>query len=76
MTHTYIKFESQTLGEKAKALLSQKGFKSRLKRNPNPNHRQGCNFALYVEGNVWQAYDIVMKAHINNLGVESFRESL
>ncbi len=76
MTHTYIKFESQTLGEKAKALLSKQGYKSRLKRNPNPNHKEGCNFALYVDGNVWQAYDIIMKSRINNLGVESFRDRL
>ncbi len=76
MTHTYIKFESQTLGEKARVLLSKNGIKARLKRNPNPNHKEGCNFALFIDGNVWQAYDIIMNSHIKNLGVESYRDRL
>ncbi len=76
MTHTYIKFESQTLGEKAKRLLSAKGIKSMLKRNPNPNHKEGCNFALFIQGNVWQAYDIIMNNDIRNLGVETYRERI
>ncbi len=76
MTHTYIKFESQTLGEKARVILNKHGIKSRLKRNPNPNHKEGCNFALYVYGDIWSAYDIVSQHHIKNLGVESFRERL
>ena len=76
MTHTYIKFESQTLGEKAKRLLIDRGIKATLKRNPNPNRKEGCNFALFIQGNVWQAYDIIMRSEIRNLGVESYREGL
>lgn len=76
MTHTYIKFESQTLGEKARVLLTKHGIKARLKRNPNPNRREGCNFALFIDGNVWQAYDIISNSHIKNLGVESYRDVL
>lgn len=76
MTHTYIKFETQTLGEKAKRLLKEEGIKSVLKRNPNPNHKEGCNFALFVQGNVWQAYDIIMNKGIRNSGVESYRERI
>lgn len=76
MTYTYIKFESQTLGEKARALLNKQGIKSRLKRNPNPNHKEGCNFALYADGDIWKAYDIIMEHQIKNLGVESFRDRL
>ncbi|MBQ4349419.1 MAG: hypothetical protein IKB94_07135 [Clostridia bacterium] len=76
MTHTYIKFESQTLGEKAKRLLRDRGIKATLKRNPNPNRKEGCNFALFIQGNVWQAYDIIMRSEIRNLGVESYREGL
>ena len=76
MTHTYIKFESQTLGEKARRLLAEYSIKSRLRRNPNPNHKEGCNFALYIDGNVWRAYDIIMKEKIDNLGVESFRDGI
>ncbi len=74
MTYTYIKFESQTGGEKARQLLSSFGIGSKLKRNPNPNRKEGCNFALFVNGDVYNAFDILSKNGIKNLGVESFRE--
>lgn len=76
MNYTYIKFESQTQGEKAVKLLSRHNIKSQLRRNPNPNHKQGCNFALFVQGNMWSAYDIIRENNIQNLGVESYRERL
>lgn len=76
MTLTYIKFDSQTYGEKAKNLLNRHNIKSHLRRNPNPNRKEGCNFALFVDGSIWTAYDIINEHHIKNLGVESFRERL
>ena len=76
MTLTYIKFDSQTYGEKAKQLLSKHNIKAHLRRNPNPNRKEGCNFALFVDGNIWSAYEIINSNHIKNLGVESFRERL
>lgn len=76
MLYTYIKFESQTAGERARRLLSSKGINSSLRRNPNPNRKEGCNFALYVHGDVYHAFDILTKNGIKNLGVESFREIL
>ena len=76
MLYTYIKFENQTMGEKARRLLSSKGINSSLRRNPNPDRKEGCNFALYVHGDVYNAFDILTKNNIRNLGVESFREIL
>lgn len=76
MTLTYIKFDSQTYGEKARALLMKNNIKSHLRRNPNPNRKEGCNFALFVDGNVFAAYDIISRNQIKNLGVETFRERL
>ncbi|MBE6784683.1 MAG: hypothetical protein E7538_00420 [Ruminococcaceae bacterium] len=76
MLYTYIKFETQTMGEKARRLLLSKGINSSLRRNPNPNRKEGCNFALYVNGDVYAAFDILTKNNIRNLGVESFRELL
>lgn len=76
MTYVYIKFESQTQGEAARSILAKNKISSRLKRNPNPNHRQGCNYALFVKGDVWKAYDIINQNNIKNLGVESYRERL
>ena len=74
MTLTYIKFERQTYGEKAKQLRLKHKIKSHLRRNPNPNRKEGCNFALFVDGNIWTAFEIINNNHIKNLGVESFRE--
>ena len=76
MNYTYIKFESQTHGEKAVQLLARHSIKANLRRNPNPNHKQGCNFALFVQGNIWQAHEIINRNGIRNLGVESYRERL
>ncbi len=76
MTLTYIKFDSQTLGEKAKSRLLKNGIKSHLRRNPNPNRKEGCNFALFVDGNVWRAYEIINENNIKTLGVESYRERI
>lgn len=76
MTYTYIKFESQTLGEKARQLLLSKGIVSSLRRNPNPDRKQGCNFALFVMGDVYNAFDMLTKNNIRNLGVESFCEKI
>lgn len=76
MTYTYIKFESQTQGEKAKSLLMKNKIKSHLRRNPNPDRKQGCNFALFVDGNIWKAYEIITVAGISSSGVETYRERL
>lgn len=76
MTYTYIKFESQTAGEKARQLLLSKGISSQLRRNPNPNRKEGCNFALYVKGDAYKAFDILSVNGVKSLGVETFREYL
>ncbi len=68
----YIKFANQTYGEKAAVLLKHHKIKSVLKRNPNPNHKEGCNFALFCEGNIYTAFEIINSNAIPNLGVESF----
>ena len=76
MVYTYIKFENQTEGLKAKTLLQSRGISSNLRRNPNPDRKEGCNFALFVTGDVYGAFDIISRNGIRNLGVESFRERL
>ena len=76
MTYTYIKFESQTQGEKARSLLIKNNIKSHLRRNPNPDRKQGCNFALFIDGNIWKAYEIITAAQITNSGVETYRERI
>ncbi|MFI3141389.1 MAG: hypothetical protein R3Y27_03655 [Clostridia bacterium] len=76
MNYTYIKFTNITLAQLASSILAKEGFASRLRRNPNPNHVQGCNYALYVSGDVFEAHAIIAKNNVQNLGVESYRDSL
>lgn len=68
----YIKFANQTYAEMARKALYAEGIRSNIRRNPNPNHREGCNFALFVSGNIDRAYQIISKRRIDNLGIESF----
>lgn len=68
----YIKFQTQTYAEKAASLLRTKGFAVRVRRNPNPNRSEGCNFAVFVNGNIENAFELVSKNGIPNLGVEEF----
>lgn len=72
MNYIYIKFSNQTMGEKARALLKRHGVASRLKRNPNPNHKEGCNFALFVSGDIFAAFDLITQNHIQTMGIERF----
>lgn len=72
---TYIKFQSQTYGEKAVMLLKRYNINSILKRNPNPNHREGCNYALFANDDIFEAYEIISSKAIPNLGLESFGDT-
>ena len=76
MTYTYIKFESQTQGEKAKSLLIKNNIKSHLRRNHNPDRKQGCNFALFVDEKKRKAYEIITVGGISSSGVETYRERI
>lgn len=67
---TYIKFANQTFAQKAASLLNKRGFKTRIRRNPNPNHKEGCNYALFVSGDIFEAYDIISENYIPTFGVE------
>lgn len=70
---TYIKFMSTTYGQMAAEKLKFAGIYCILKRNPNPNHKEGCNFALFVnEKDIDKALNIINKSGIPNLGMEKF----
>lgn len=76
MNYTYIKFANITLAQLASNMLLKQGITTRLKRNPNPNHKQGCNYALYVNSDIFEAHMIIAQNGISNLGIESYRDSL
>lgn len=68
----YIKFETQTAAFKARDILKMHNILSNVKRNPNPDRKQGCNFALFVKGDITKAYEIIRENNIKNLGTDSF----
>lgn len=76
MNYTYIKFSNITQAQLASKLLAKQAITTRLRRNPNPNHKQGCNYALYVSGDVFEAHMIIAQNGISNLGIESYRDKL
>ena len=69
---TYIKFETQTYAYKASELLKTKGIMSKIKRNPNPDHREGCNYALFTSSDIGKAYELINSYKIPNMGIEKF----
>lgn len=72
MNYIYIKFSNQTQGERARFLLKRHGIGSNLRRNPNPNHKEGCNYALFVMGDIFRAFEIISENHIQNMGIERY----
>lgn len=56
----------------ARNVLLAEGIRSNIRRNPNPNRKEGCNFALFVSGNIDRAYQIITSRKIDNLGIERF----
>ena len=70
MKMNYMKFSTATTGAAAQQLLRSNGIVSALKRNPKPDHREGCTFALYVRGDIRSAERLVRRAGIPLLGVD------
>lgn len=70
MNGYYIKFGSVTYAQSAQELLRKNGIASRIGRNTNPNRRQGCNYALYIDGDAQRAQRIINNSNIRNLGLE------
>jgi hypothetical protein len=48
---TYFRFESLTAAQSSKRLLQRNGFSASVRRDPKPDRKTGCAFALYAGGN-------------------------
>lgn len=70
MNNYYIKFGSVTYAQLAQETLRRNGIRSRVGKNTNPNRKQGCNYALFIDGDAQRAYRIITNANIKNLGLE------
>ena len=45
---SYFRFDTATAAQNAKRLLQNAGIPARIRRDPQPDRRRGCGFALYV----------------------------
>ena len=55
----YFRFDSLTNAQSAKRLLQRYGIASAVRRDPQPDRRHGCGFALFVSGNQRQAQKLL-----------------
>lgn len=69
---TYIKFNTQTNAFKARDILKRNGIVSNVRRNPKPDRKDGCNFALFVNGDIEKSLKIIDSAGISYIGTDSF----
>ena len=68
----YIKFSNQTSAIKAGEILRRNGISASVKRNPKPDRLQGCNFAVFINGDMNEALRIIDTAGIGYIGTDSF----
>ena len=58
---SYCRFESLTAAQSAKRLLQKHGYSPAIRRDPQPDRRTGCAFAVYVGGNAQAARDLLQR---------------
>ena len=69
---TYIKFSTQTAAIKAGELLKRNSVSAAVKRNPKPDRTYGCNYAVFVNGDIEKALSILDASGISYIGTDSF----
>ena len=74
MNADYIRFATQTGGEKARRLLLSHGIQCTLRRNVKPNKAEGCSYAMYVHGNIQTALRLIEQARLPHLGIGNARD--
>ena len=47
---SYLRMDSVTAAQSAKRLLQTHGIASSVRRDPYPDRRRGCSFALFLSG--------------------------
>ena len=70
MNRSYIKFSSVTYAQMARDVLMRNHIKSKIGRNTSPNRKKGCNYVLYVDGDIYYAYNILNRENVKNMGLE------
>lgn len=74
MQQSFLRFTTQTAAEHARRILSANGIRSTVRRDPFPNRKEGCSYALFLTGDTEKALRVVEKAGIAHNGMEHMRE--
>ncbi len=74
MNRSYIKVNSVTHAIKAKNILNSNGIYAQIIRNDKSDRKEGCGYAVVVDGDVIRAEAILRNNHIKVLGHGNVRE--
>ena len=76
MSKSYIKVNSVTHAIKAKNLLNSQGIYAQVIRNDKPDKREGCGYAVFVDGDLSRAESILRNNHVKIIGIGEVRDRL
>lgn len=76
MSKSYIKVNSVTHAIKAKNLLNSQGIYAQVIRNDKPDKREGCGYAVLVDGDLSHAESILRNNHVKIIGIGEVRDRL
>ena len=58
----YLRMDSVTAAQSAKRLLQRHAIRAAVRRDPQPDRRRGCGFALFLFGDTARAEEL-LRAH-------------
>lgn len=76
MRKSYIKVNSVTHAIKAKNLLNSQGIYAQVVRNDKPDKREGCGYAVLVDGDLSRAETILRNNHVKIIGISEAQDKL
>lgn len=76
MSKSYIKVNSVTHAIKAKNLLNSQGIYAQVIRNGKPDKRDGCGYAVLVDGDLSRARAILTNNHVKIIGIGEAQDKL
>ena len=56
---SYLKMDSLTAAQSAKRLLQKHGIRAAVRRDPQPDRKRGCGFALFLSGGSDRAAELL-----------------
>lgn len=70
----YIKIGSVTHAMKGRDILNSEGYRALVRRNSNPGKKDGCGYAIYLDGDLENAVSVLKSRNVNVTGHGSVSE--